>query len=320
MSRVLVTGANGFLGRYVCPHLTDAGMEVIAAVRTPISGGLPSTAAVHTIGDIGPETDWRTALDGVNAVVHMAARVHIMQDKMSDADVIYRRINMDGAVALGRQAAAAGVNRFVFVSTVKVMGEESPNAPLTEASVPAPGDAYSASKWAAEQALLKIATDAGMEMVILRPPLIYGAGAVGNLLSLLRLCDLAPPLPFAAINNRRSMIYAGNMADAIRACLIHPAASGRTYFVRDGEDVSMPDLVRYMSAALGRPARLFPLPVPFLRLLATLAGKSDTIDRLTNSLQIDDGPIRRELDWTPPINMIQGMKETAAWYKTRRNP
>jgi nucleoside-diphosphate-sugar epimerase len=320
MSRVLVTGANGFLGRYVCPHLTEMETEVIAAVRAPIPDGLPSTAAVRTVGDIGPDTDWREALNGVEAVVHMAARVHIMDGAVSDPDGVYRRTNTEGTTNLARQAITAGVKRFVFISTVKVMGETTPDTPFTETDAPAPEDAYGASKWAAEQALSKIAVATGMEVVVLRPPLVYGARAQGNLLSLLRLCDLAPPLPFATIDNRRSLIYAGNMADAIRVCVDHPAAAGRTYFVRDGEDISIPGLVRCMAAALGRPARLFPLPVAALRLLAALVGKSAAIGRLTNSLRIDDGLIRRELGWTPPVSMIQGMEETAAWYKTRRNP
>lgn len=305
---VLVTGANGFVGRAVRTVLRQAGHATLPAVRRP--SGL---AEERVVGDIDPATDWRAALSGVESVVHLAARVHVMNDSAMDPLTAFRSINTAGTLNLARQCAAAGVRRFVFVSSVKVNGEERA-APYTEADAPAPEDAYALSKWEAEQGLRQIAAETGLEVVILRPPLVYGPGVGANFLALLRAVARGMPLPLGAIDNRRSLIYVGNLAAAILCCLEHPAAAGKTFLVSDGEDVSTSGLVRRMAAALGRPARLLPVPPALLRFAARLAKKSALAIRLLDSLTVDSSAIRRELGWSPPFTLDEGLRETAAWY------
>ncbi len=313
MSTVLVTGATGFVGRALVPALLGLGHRVISAVR-PNHESIGAGTEARMIGDIGPDTDWRDVLDGVEAVVHLAARVHVMVETSQDPEALYRQTNVEGTRRLAIEAAAAGVKRLVFLSTVKVNGEQTPGDPFTEADRPRPAGPYARSKWAAEEALTEVAAKTGIEIIILRPPLVYGEGVGGNFLSLLKLCRSAPPLPFSAVENARSLIYLGNLVAAIAAALEHPAAAGKTFLVRDGEDLSTPELIRRTAAALGRPARLFPLPLYFVRLLARITGKSAAIERLLGSLRVDDGKIRRELDWTPPFTVLQGLGRTAAWF------
>ena len=321
MTRVLVTGASGLVGRALMPALAAAGRDISVAVRRAETPGLPSglfdNARVHIVGDIGPDTEWGTALADADAVVHLAARVHIMSESASDPLTLYCRINAEGTARLATAAAAAGVRRFVFVSTAKVMGEVERGRPLREDETPAPADAYGLSKWAGEKALLDVCKQARMQPVILRPPLVYGPGVKGNMLSLLKLLRWAPPLPLAAVDNRRSLISAANLADAIVCCLGHPKAGG-VYFVRDPEDVSTPELIRRLGAAIGRPARLFPLPRPVLRLAAVMTGQSGAAVRLLDSLRVDDAKIRRDLGWTPPYDMVQGLGEMASWFTSPR--
>lgn len=309
---VLVTGANGFVGRAVCAALRQTGHAVTPAVRE--AQGLTQE---QVIGEIDAQTDWRAALAGMDCVLHLAARVHVMRDTTTNPLAQYRVVNVDGTLNLARQAAAAGVRRFVFVSSVKVNGEERAAA-YTEADTPMPEDAYALSKWEAEQGLRQIAAATGLEVVILRPPLVYGPGVGANFLALMHAVARGIPLPLGAIDNRRSLIFVGNLADAILCCLEHPAAAGKTFLVSDGEDVSTPALVRRMAAALGRPARLVALPVPVLRAIATLAGKSALVTRLTDSLTIDGTAIRHTLGWSPPFTLDEGLRETAAWYVMAR--
>ena len=318
MSRVLVTGATGFVGRRVCPLLVDGGYQLSIALRGPAPDDLPAGAIPYTVGDIGPDTDWRAALDGVAAVVHLAARAHVMHETADNPGAEYRRANAEATAALAEQAAAAGIERFVFVSTVKVNGEATHGRPFGEHDPPAPEDAYGVSKWAAERALTEISERTGLPVVILRAPLMYGPGVKGNFLSLLGLCEKSPTLPFSSLRNRRSLLFVGNMADAIRQALQAAAAAGvEVYFVRDGDDVSTPQLISRLSEALGHRPRQFPLPVGLLRLIGALGGKAAAVDRLTGSLQVDDTKIREQLGWTPPFSMVQGLAETAAWYKNR---
>ncbi|MCH7693315.1 MAG: NAD-dependent epimerase/dehydratase family protein, partial [Proteobacteria bacterium] len=199
-------------------------------------------------------------------------------------------------------------------STIKVNGEATGEASFSESDPAAPGDAYAVSKWEAETALFGIAAQGPMEAVVLRPPLVYGRRVGGNFLALLKICRLAPPLPLGAVSNRRSLIYAGNLADAIIRCLAHADAAGRTFLVGDGDDVSTPELIRRVGAALGRPARLFGVPEPLLRAAGRATGKSEIVARLLDSLRVDDGQIRRDLDWAPPFTMAQGLDATAAWF------
>ena len=301
MTRVVVTGAAGFVGRTLCPMLAAAGHEVSAITR-------------DAIPEIGPDTDWNTALAGAGAVVHLAARVHVTEEPAADPLTAHRRINTLGTRHLAEAALAAGVRRMVFVSTIKVNGENTPLEPFRATDVAAPRDPYGISKREAEQALFQVAGESAMEAVVLRPPLVYGPGVKGNFLSLLRVCSKAPPLPLARVANRRSLIYVGNLADAILRCLTHPAAAGRTFLVSDGEALSTPELVRRVAAALGRPARLFPVPPALLRLAGRLTGKSSAVERLLDSLAVDDREIRQVLDWNPPFSMSRGLQETATWF------
>ena len=292
--RVLVTGANGFVGRALCPALRQAAWSVVAATR-------------RETGEIGPATDWRPLLDGIDAVVHLAARVHVMRGGAAEADT-FERVNHRATARLAEQAAEAGVRRFVFMSTVKVHGDAS-GRPLTAGDPAAPADAYGRSKLAAEAALARHA--GRMAVVVLRPPLVYGAGAKGNFLSLLRAVDRGWPLPLAALDNRRSLIALGNLADAVRAALEAPPG---VYLPSDGEDVSTPALVRRIAAALGRPARLFPAPAGLLRAVAAAAGRPGAYERLAGSLTVDG----RLAGWRPPVAMAEELERTAAWYRRER--
>jgi len=317
--RILVTGGNGFVGRHLCPLLRQRGHEVSAAVRSPASAEMVPEYNPTVVGEIGPDTDWDEALRNQEAVVHLAARVHVMEETEEEAEEENTRVNNGGTRQLADAAIRAGIKRFVFLSSVKAGGEESGATPLTEDMPATPGDAYGRSKLAAEQALFGVSENSTLEPVVLRPPLVYGPGATANVLTLFRVCEKGIPLPFASVDNRRSFVFVGNLVDAIACCVEHPDASRRTFYVRDSEDVSTAELVRLVSSALGRPARLLPAPVWALRLAARVAGKSQAVDRLTSSLIVDDSEIRTRLCWTPPFNMVQGFAETAAWFMRRND-
>jgi len=310
---ILVTGANGFVGRVLCERLAAAGCKVRKAVRTPVPG-LPDAVAV---GDISAHTDWRAALEGASHVVHLAARTHVLRETVADPIAEYRRINVDGTERLARSAAERGVRRLLFLSSVKVNGESTGERAFTEGDAPRPEDAYGVSKWEAEQALARIAAETGLEVVVLRPPLVYGPGAKGNLLRLMSLVARGVPLPLGAMDNRRSLLYAGNLADATIKALAAPQATGNTYLLSDGEDVSTPELVRLLAQALGVRPRLFPFPLAMLNLAASLAGRRAELARLTGSLRVDGSRIRHELGWRPPVTLAQGLEHTARWYHAR---
>ncbi len=312
--RVLVTGATGFIGRHMCPALRAFGHDVSIAIRRKDFPDMPGAAAIHVVTDIGPETAWTEALTGAEAVVHLAARAHVTKEAASDSGAEYQQVNAEGTASLAAAAATAGVRRFVFLSSSKAVGESTEDRPFRESDFPKPEDAYGISKWDGEKALLDIASQSGLETVILRPPLVYGPGVKGNFLSLLKLCLLAPPLPFSAVNNRRSFIYVGNLVDATVRCLDAEEAAGETYFVRDGDDMSTPDLIRRLAQAMGRPARLFPVPEEALKLAGLMIGKSVVMARVVGTLQVDDEKIRRQLGWTPPSDVVKGLNETAAWF------
>jgi len=304
--KILVTGATGFVGRILCDQLSTSGHLVVSAVRR--ESGLLNEVVV---GDLGPATDWWQALAGCDAVVHLAARVHMMREDAVDPMALFRAINAEATLNLARQAAQAGVKRFVFVSTIKVSGEGR-DEPYRETDVPAPEDAYAISKWEAEQGLRRIAQETGLEVVILRPPLVYGPGVKANFLRLMQMVARGWPLPLGAIRNRRSVLYLGNFVDAIRACVEHPAAAGQTFLLDDGEAVSTPDLIRALATAMGRPARLVPVPVGVLQLAGALMGKRAAVARLTGSLFVDSSAIRSRLGWTPPFSMEAGLAATVA--------
>jgi len=312
---ILVTGANGFVGTALCNRLVAAGHRVRGALRRRdrLWKSVDGVDYVQ-VGDIGPDTHWAEALEGVGAVVHLAARVHVMHETAAAPLAAFRAVNVAGTERLARVAAEKGVRRFVYASSIKVNGESTATTPFTEADTAAPVDPYAVSKYEAEQALRLTAKETGLEVVIVRPPLVYGPGVGGNFLRLLQLVERGVPLPLALVDNLRSMIYLGNFADALTVCTAHSAAAGQTFLVSDGEDVSTPDLFRALAAALGVPARLFPFPVTLLKLGGLILGKQGEIGRLTGSLQVDSSKIRNTLHWQPRHTLADGLAETARWY------
>ena len=319
MTRVLVTGANGFIGRALCRELRSAGFEVTGAVRDKPGRDTPGRDdagfdAVAT-GALGPDTDWHEALGGAEAVVHLAGRAHATDEPGAGALALYRRINVEGTRRLAEATGESGARRFIFLSSVKVHGEASGASAFTERDPPAPEDPYGISKWEAEQALARATERADLVPVILRAPLVYGPGVKGNFLSLLRLCDGPLPLPFGAVTNRRSLIYLANLTAAIRECITNAGAAGKTFLLRDGEDISTTELIRRLRAALGRPARLISVPPSSLRRLAGCIGRKGVAARLLDSLTVDDGLIRSSLGWSPPHGLDDGLRSTAEWFK-----
>jgi nucleoside-diphosphate-sugar epimerase len=313
--RVLVTGSNGFVGQALLAQLTAAGFQVCAAVRQA-SERIEDAAKTVLVGNIGPSTHWGSALDGITAVVHLAARVHRMRAEQSDELAAYRCANTGATANLARQATAHGVRRFVYLSSGKVNGEGMPGRAYMESDLANPQDPYSVSKWEAECELREIASHSGLEVAILRPPLVYGPGVKANFLRLLGTVQAGWPLPLGAIHNRRSFIYVGNLASAITACLTHPSAVGKTYMVSDGEDISTHELVRRVAREMDVPARLIPVPPWMLRSAAVLLGRRAVFDRLCGDFAVDSSAIRRDLGWEPPWTMEQGLAETARWYRS----
>jgi UDP-glucose 4-epimerase len=304
--KIAVTGATGFVGQALCSHLLARDHAVVPAVRH--ASGL---AGEVVMGNIDGATNWQLALSGCDAVIHLAARVHVMDDTAQDPLALYRGTNTEATLNLARQAAAAGVKRFVFISTIKVNGEGR-DAPYRETDAAAPEDAYAISKWEAEQGLQQIAAETGLEVVILRPPLVYGPGVKANFLRLLRTVKRGWPLPLGAIRNHRSLLFLGNFVDAIRLSVEHPAAAGQTFLLDDGQAVSTPELVQAVARAMGRPSRLLAVPVGLLRFAGTLLGKRAAVDRLTGSLYVDSSVIRSRLGWAPPFSMEAGLVQTVA--------
>ena len=310
---ILVTGATGFVGRALVQRLmsVDKTQCVAVTVRRP---GLPWCEGVVTRlgGELSATSNWSGALEGVSSVVHCAARVHVMRDTASDPLTEFRLINVQGTLNLARQAAAAGVQRFLFVSSIKVNGElTKPGHFFSAEDKPAPLDAYGISKMEAESGLLDVASNTGMELVIIRPPLVYGHGAKGNFAAMLRLLHGGVPMPLGAINNRRSLVALDNLVDLIATCLTHRAAAGHTFLVSDGEDVSTTDLLRRMGQAMGRPARLVPVPAAWLEYAARLLGKQEVAKRIFGSLQVDIEKTRQVLGWSPPLTLDEGLRIAA---------
>jgi nucleoside-diphosphate-sugar epimerase len=311
--RVLVTGASGFVGTALCRELVARGHSVRAVVRGA-SAPPADSPGLHRVAvpDIAGEIDRHVLLEGIDVVVHLAAVAH---RAAADASEI-RRVNVEGATRLA-DAASGLVRRFVFLSSVKVHGEDSGNASYTEVDAPLPEDTYGRSKLEAERALTAIAERAGMELMVLRPPLVYGPGVKANFLRLLSWVDSGLPLPLASVHNRRSLIYVGNLVDAIARCAEHPAVRG-PFLVSDEESVSTPELVSRIARALGRPERLVPTPPVLLRVAGMIVGRRDEIRRLTGSLVVDSSRARRLLDWRPPYALDAGLAETARWFRSAR--
>jgi nucleoside-diphosphate-sugar epimerase len=315
---VLVTGATGFVGRSLCRVLLDRGHEVAAAVRGRSAiDRLPPGVQAVTVGDIGPDTDWRSALlKGIDVVAHLAARVHVLKETAADPAAEFHRVNVAGTERLA-QAAAGRVRRLVYVSSVHAMCTLSAE-PLTEASPCRPETPYGMSKLQAEHTLQQIGEKTGLQTVLLRPPPVYGPGGAGNLARLLGLARSGWPLPLGGIDARRSLVYVGNLADALAACIEHPAAAGETFLVSDGEDVSLSDLVRHAAAATGCRARLLPAPTGPLRLAARGLGKAGAVDRLLGSLVVDSSKIRERLGWQPPHTLAEGLFWTLSGHSPTR--
>lgn len=305
--KVLLTGASGLVGRATSVALYRSGFDVLAATRLMPPGALDFEQV--NVGSINADTQWQTALCFVNVVVHCAARVHVMHDAEADPLSAFRAVNFHGTLNLARQAAAAGVKRFVFVSSAKVNGESTqPGHPFTEQDFPSPKDPYGISKMEAEQGLREIAAQTGMEVVIIRPPLVYGPGVKANFAALMRAVQRGWPLPLGAIHNQRSLIALDNLVDFIITCVTHPKAANQTFLISDGQDLSTTELIRGMATAAGVPARLIPVPMWALELAGRLTGKADEVQRLCGNLQIDSSKAMILLGWKPKFSVEQGLK------------
>ena len=311
---LLVTGANGFIGSKLCEKVLNIGWHVRGTVRpSTYRNNLPSDIDVVPIEEIGPLTDWSKVMSGVDTVVHLAARVHVINDIAADVSDAYGSVNVAGTERLARMAAASGIRRFIYLSTVKVNGEGR-SSPYTEKDNPKPIDPYGISKWESEKRLHEIINHTELEVVILRPPMVYGPGVKANFLRLLNVVERGIPLPLANVNNHKSLIYLENLLDAIVTCINHPRAAGQTFLVSDDRDLSTPELIRLMAKAMGRKVRLFSFPPDMLKIMGKITGRSAEIDRLLGSLCVDSSKIRRMLGWKPPYNIEEGIRETAKWY------
>ena len=309
MTVVAVTGANGFVGQALMAALPKRGCQPRALLRSGPTGD------AIAIGEIGPDTEWREALSGVDTVIHCAARVHVMKDDAADPLTEFRRVNTEGTRRLAQQAVQIGVKRLVFVSTIKVNGESTPYGPdssakFTSLDTPNPGDPYAVSKWEAERSLQEIAASSSLEVVIVRPPLVYGSGVAGNFRSLIDIVRRGVPLPLGLVDNRRSLVALPNLVDLLTVCATHPDAAGETFLVSDDDDLSTPELIRRLARAMGRDARLMPVPPALLRLAGKLSGNSDKVERLIGSLQVDISHTCERLDWRPPVTVNEGLRET----------
>ena len=312
--KILVTGANGFIGRNLCPFLKEKGYFVRGAVRNNVRD-ISGVDEYIQVGDINELTDWQQTLAGVDAVIHLAARVHIMNDPAADPVEAFRKVNVLGTERLARMAAKAGVKRFIFISSVKVNGEGALRS-YTEKDIPAPQDAYGISKREGEDLLACIAAETGLQTVILRLPLVYGPGVKANFKNLIKIVSgVGLPLPLKGINNRRSFLYLGNLLDAIITCISHPLAAGETFLVSDGQDVSTQDLIKMIACAMNKKVVLFSLHPGILKALCKIAGKTEELEKLTGSLLVDSSKIRNLLGWKLPFTLEEGIRETVKYYK-----
>lgn len=306
---VLLTGGTGFLGCAVLQRLLVVDKwPLIGSARTSIHR-FPSSVKVERVSELGADTDWRACLQGVEIIIHCAARAHVMKDETADPLGEYRKVNVQGTLALARQAARSGVRRFVFISSIKVNGERtSPNLTFRADDIPLPEDAYGASKHEAEVGLRELGTQTGMEIVIIRPPLVYGPGVKANFASLMRAVQRGWPLPLGAVNNQRSLVGLDNLVDFIVTCISHPSAANQTFLVSDGHDLSTTELVQALAHAADVPSRLLPVPVWALQVGARLLGKGDAVQRLCGNLQVDISKARSLLGWVPPVSVEEGLR------------
>lgn len=305
MIKVILTGANGFVGSCLFSQLEqNPQFQAVGLCRRMPQGISGST--LHAVGDL-QQADLSALLPGVDVFIHSAARAHIMRDEVPHPQAEYRRVNVEGTLNLARQAVAAGVKRFIFISSIGVNGTLN-TQPFIADDQPNPAEPYAQSKWEAEQGLTQLAAETGMELVIIRPPLVYGPSAPGNFGSLVRWVGKGVPLPLGAIHNKRSLIGIDNLVDLIICCINHPAAANQVFLAGDGEDISTTQLLRGVAKALRRPSRLIPVPASLLLLGSTLLGKKAMAQRLLGSLQVDISKTRELLDWTPPVSVEEGLK------------
>ena len=313
MSRVLITGGSGFVGQAVTRAFANDGWTVRSTSRSKLSR-LPLSDERVAIGNIGRDTDWGAAIEDVDCIVHLAARVHVLQDSALDPLAEFRSVNVEGTHRLASIAAQCGVKRFVFMSSIGVNGNRTEDRPFSEMDEPHPRDAYSRSKWEAELVLSDVARQTGMEVVIIRPPLVYGPGAPGNFARLIKWIASGWPLPLGSVDNRRSFIYVNNLTDVVVNCAKHPGATGQVFLVSDGEDLSITELITRLASKLGMSARLYHFPSAILKLVGSMTGFRAEIDRLTQSLIVDIGKVRQLLGWRPPLSVDEGLAQTADWF------
>ncbi len=317
---VLITGASGFVGSRLVEVLKDKDdFQVTGAVRRQLVERKDGIKHIN-VGELSPDTDWAEALKGVDVVIHAAARVHVMNDVEADPLAVFRKVNVEGTLNLARQAIASGVSRFIFISSIKVNGEGTvPGKPFTAGDVPTPIDPYGISKMEAEAGLRDIAAGSHLEVVIIRPVLVYGPGVKANFLNMMRWLDKGVPLPFGSISNRRSLVALDNLVDLIITTTTHPAAANQTFLVSDGEDLSTTQLLRRMATALNKKAFLLPIPSAFLSTGASLLGKKSLSQRLCGSLQVDIDKTCSLLSWRPPVTVDQALGLAASYYLERKN-
>ncbi|MDO9150502.1 MAG: SDR family oxidoreductase [Methylotenera sp.] len=308
--KLLITGATGFVGGSLIGAIQNTNHQVCSAVRRISANS--QQADVVSVGDINANTNWQHALTGVDVVIHLAARVHVMHEFEADPLTEFRQVNVQGTLNLARQAVKTGVKRFIFVSSIKVNGEQTQlGQPFTALDTPSPQDAYGISKYEAEQGLLALAKETGLEVVIIRPPLIYGAGVKANFASMMRIVQRGIPLPFGAIDNKRSLVYVGNLVSLMIKCIDHPAAVNRVFLVSDGHDISTTELLQACAVALGVKPRLLPVPQKMIEVGAALVGKKAVAQRLCGNLQVDIEHTRRLLGWEPPVTVAEGLNAVA---------
>lgn len=305
---VFVTGGTGFVGGALLRRLATEGQYVTAVVRDPLAA-LPGAVRMVVLPNFDMATDWPEVLQGYDVLIHSAARAHITKDEVADPLAEYRRVNVEGTLNLARQAAVAGVKRFIYISSIKVNGEGTPlGSPYKASDAPSPEDAYGQSKLEAEQGLVQVASETGMDVVIIRPPLVYGPGVKGNFASMIKLIEKGLPLPLGAIHNKRSLVSIDNLVDLIIRCIDHPAAANQVFLAGDGRDLSTTELLRSVGTAMGKPARLIPLPSGLLHFGAALLGKKAMAQRLLGSLQVDISKTCELLSWKPPYTVEEGLK------------
>jgi len=313
-SSILVTGANGYIGRALGEELSERGYSVYGAVRGMMEEGIAGYQQLFSTGNLGKTVDWGDALEGVECVIHLAARAHRLNETQKEATDIYHEVNCNGTLNLAKQAAKVGVKRFIYISSIGVLGDRSEGLPFTNHSAYAPDTPYTYSKMEAEIGLDEIAENSEMDIVVIRPPLVYGEGVPGNFLRLLKLVRLGIPLPFGALHSTRSMIYLGNLLDFMIKCIDSPAAVNRKWVISDGTNWSTAELVRQIASSMGKRLFLIPIPLFLLRFVGTLVGEVIAVDKLSSPLRVDNSDTMKLLGWEPPYAPEYGLKRSVEHY------